>query len=52
METIHCSVCHKAFRVKDFADQMAKIRRHRKEEHASAFKKSVKKAVATRGKKG
>jgi hypothetical protein len=49
-ETIHCSICHKAIRVKDFQDQMAKIRRHRKKYHPSAFKKSIEKGVKARRK--
>lgn len=47
-EVVHCSICGKTIRVKDFKDQMAKIRRHRKAEHPSAFRKSVKKGVAAR----
>lgn len=47
-ETVRCSICGKVFRVKNFTDQMAKIRRHRKVEHPSAFRKSAKKGVTTR----
>jgi hypothetical protein len=47
-ETIHCSICHKPIRVKDFADQMKKIREHRKEFHPKAFKSSIRKGIATR----
>jgi len=51
-ETVHCSICGKAIRVEDFQDMMKKIRRHRKKYHPSSFKKSIKKGVATRKKKG
>ena len=49
-ETVHCRVkgCKKTFHVKDFADQMAQIRYHRKQVHLASFKKSVKKGVTTR----
>ena len=49
-ETVHCRVrgCGKAIRGKDFADIIAKLRRHRKEYHPTLFRKSVKKGVATR----
>jgi hypothetical protein len=47
-ETIHCSICGKPIRVKNFADQMDKIRDHRKKYHPSAFRKSVDKGVKTR----
>jgi hypothetical protein len=47
-ETIHCGLCHKAIKVKDFADQMKKIREHRKSEHPKAFRASIKKGLATR----
>jgi hypothetical protein len=42
-EVIHCKICGKSIKVKDFADAMSKLRRHRKEEHLRAFKKSIKK---------
>jgi len=35
-----------------FPERMAKLRKHRKRKHPSAHKKSVKKAVATKKKKG
>lgn len=38
-ETIHCSICHKAIRVKNFKDQMAKLRHHYQRMHPYAFKK-------------
>lgn len=49
-ETIHCRVrgCGKAIYAENFEDGMAKLRRHRAKEHPSLFRKSVKKAVATR----
>jgi len=47
-EIIHCKKCGKAIRVKNFADQMAKIRRHYKKYHPSAFKKSIAKGVKAR----
>ncbi len=50
-EVIHCKICGKAFRAKNFEDGMAKLRRHRKKYHYSSFRKSVKKAVATRKKR-
>lgn len=48
METIKCRKCGQSFRVKDFADQMAKIRHHYKVKHPVTFRKSIKKSVATR----
>lgn len=47
-ETIHCRKCGKAIRVKDFVDQMKKVREHYKEEHPKAFRESIKKGIATR----
>lgn len=47
-ETIHCKICKKSIRAKDFEDGMAKLRRHRKKYHPQAFRKSVKKGIATR----
>jgi hypothetical protein len=47
-EVVKCGICHKKIHVKNFADQMKKIREHRKAKHPQAFRKSVKKAVATR----
>jgi hypothetical protein len=47
-EVIHCGICGKRIHVKNFADQMKKIREHRKAEHPSAFRKSLKKGIATR----
>lgn len=47
-EIIHCRICGKAIHVENFADMMAKLRRHRKKYHPRAFRQSVKKAIATR----
>ena len=49
-ETVRCRVrgCGKSIRGKNFADIMAKLRRHRKKEHYTLFRKSVRKGVATR----
>ncbi len=49
-EKIKCGICGKSIRVKNFQDQMEKLREHRKKEHPSAFKKAVKKSIATRKK--
>ncbi len=47
-EVIHCRLCGHPIRAKSFEDGMAKLRRHRKKEHPQAFRKSVKKGLATR----
>ena len=47
-EVVRCSICHKPIKVKNFADQMKKIREHRQKFHPTAFKRSVKKSIATR----
>ncbi len=47
-EVVKCSKCGKSFKVKGFADQMAKIRHHYKVAHPTAFKKSIAKGVKTR----
>lgn len=47
-ETIHCSICGKPIKVKDFTDQMDKIRHHRKLHHSKVFKTSIKKGINTR----
>jgi hypothetical protein len=47
-EKIRCSICHKAFRVKNFKDGMDKLRHHRRISHPKAFKESIKKGIATR----
>jgi hypothetical protein len=50
-EIIHCSICNKPIKVKDFPDQMKKLREHRKKAHPKAFKESIKKGLATRKKR-
>ncbi len=47
---VHCSICGKISPVdaKNFQERMAWLRRHRKESHPEAFRKSVKKAVKTK----
>ena len=49
-ETIHCRVkgCGQPIHAKNFEDGMAKLRRHRAKNHPTLFKRSVKKAVATK----
>ncbi|MCK9369871.1 hypothetical protein M0R04_08205 [Candidatus Dojkabacteria bacterium] len=47
-EKIHCSLCGKTIRVKNFQDQMKKIRKHRKLHHLKEFKAGIKKGVAKR----
>lgn len=47
-EIIRCSICHKPIKVKDFADQMKKIREHRQKFHPRAFKALIRKGVETR----
>ena len=47
-EIIHCSICRKAIKVKNFADAMEKIRHHRKHSHPKAFKQSIKKMIKTK----
>jgi len=47
-EVVHCSVCGKAIRVENFADQMAKLRRHYKKYHPKKFKESIKRGVKKR----
>ena len=49
-ELIHCSICHKAFRVENFKDALDKLRHHRKLVHPKAFKASSKKGLKTRKK--
>jgi len=50
---VHCSICGQISPedVKNFEERMAWLRRHRKEKHPEAFRKSVKKAVETREEK-
>lgn len=47
-ETTHCRICGKAIHAESFEDGMAKLRRHRKKYHPTAFRKSVKKGIASR----
>ncbi len=49
-EQIHCSICGKAIKVKNFPDQMKKLRHHRQLKHPYAFKQSVVKSVKARKK--
>ena len=51
-EIIKCGICGKRIRVKNFKDQMDKIRSHRKRAHPKAFRQSVKKGIATRRRGG
>lgn len=52
MEIVKCSICGKPIKVKNFADQMKKIREHRKRFHPKAFKESIRKGIETRKKRG
>lgn len=47
-ESVRCSICGQGISGKNFADIMAKLRRHRKQKHPKAFRESIKKGVATR----
>ncbi len=47
-ETVRCSICGQAIKVKNFKDQMDKIRRHRKLHHPKAFRVSIKRGMRTR----
>lgn len=49
MRTVHCHLCGKAIRGYDFAERMKKLRHHRKQKHPSAHKRSVAKAMVTKG---
>ena len=51
---MHCDICGKASPsyCKGFKRQMDWLRRHRKRKHPKAHKKSVKKTVETKKKKG
>ena len=51
-ETVHCSICGKAITGKDFGERMRKLRKHRKEMHPTAHKRSVKKTLKTKRRKG
>lgn len=47
-KTVHCSICGQAVTGYDFKERMDKLRKHRKQKHPGAHKKSVKKALKTR----
>ena len=47
-EVIKCSICGKRIHVKNFADQMKKLREHRRKFHPKAFRESIKKGIRTR----
>jgi hypothetical protein len=47
-ENIKCGVCSKVIHVKNFKDQMKKLRKHYRKEHPTNFKQWGKKAAATR----
>jgi len=47
--TVHCRLCGKAIKGRDFAERMAKLRHHRKLIHPTAHKRSVAKAMVTKG---
>ena len=50
---VHCSICGKISPedATNFEKRMAWLRRHRKDSHPEAFRKSVKKAVKTKEEK-
>jgi hypothetical protein len=48
MHTVHCSICNKAVKGSTFKVRMARLRRHRKEAHPGAHRKSVRKALETK----
>lgn len=50
--TVHCSICGKAVSGYNFEERMSKLRRHRKKYHPSAHRRSTKKMLATKRKKG
>lgn len=49
-EVVHCRLCGKSIKVENFADMMAKLRRHRKKYHPKDFKESIRKGVKARRK--
>ena len=49
MKTVHCRLCGKPIKGRDFAERMKKLRHHRKEKHPTAHRKSVKKTLKTKG---
>jgi len=52
MRTVHCRICGKPVRGYSFESRMKKLRRHRKRAHPHAHRRSVKKALATKRKRG
>lgn len=50
--TVHCSICGYAVSGYNFQERMEKLRRHRKKKHPKAHKKSVKKTLETKRRKG
>ena len=48
-KTVHCRICGKTIKGKDFAERMAKLRRHRKQAHPKAHRESVRKSLKTKG---
>jgi len=52
MKTVHCSICGKAISGVDFGERMKKLRKHRKKMHPTAHKRSVKKTLKTKRRKG
>ncbi len=49
IKTIHCRICGKPIRGETFEERMAKLRRHRKQKHPTAHKRSIAKAMVTKG---
>ena len=52
MKTVHCRICGKAISGVDFGERMRKLRKHRKKMHPTAHKRSVKKTLETKRRKG
>lgn len=48
VHTVHCGLCGKAISGTSFGERMTKLRSHRKKEHPTAHKKSVRKSVSTK----
>jgi hypothetical protein len=49
--TVHCSICGKAVSGYNFEERMSKLRRHRKNYHPSAHRRSTRKMIATKRRK-
>ena len=49
LKVIHCRLCGKAIKGMDFAERMKKLRHHRKLKHPTAHKRSVAKAMVSKG---